>query len=103
MSALSVRRARAGRICLPGRMWRIADAGFSPSVPPGRRDALKTFKKDNPIMQTVLGAFTRPWTMLPYPDAMWRLGRVFSAGGIMRCQGRLAIDLDSTEEEARAA
>ncbi|OPZ23123.1 MAG: Xylose isomerase-like TIM barrel [candidate division BRC1 bacterium ADurb.BinA364] len=54
-------------------------------------------------MQTVLGAFTRPWTMLPYPDAMWRLGRVFSAGGIMRCQGRLAIDLDSTEEEARAA
>ena len=54
-------------------------------------------------MDTMLGAFTRPWNMLDYGEALPHLARHFKRAGIMRNNKKLAITLDSTPDEARAA
>jgi len=54
-------------------------------------------------MNVTLGAFTRPWNMLEYEGALDHLSRLFKVGGIMRNKQKLAISLDSTPEQAKAA
>ncbi|MCX7015548.1 MAG: sugar phosphate isomerase/epimerase [Candidatus Sumerlaeota bacterium] len=54
-------------------------------------------------MDIQLGAFTRPWAMVEYEEAVAHLGKAFRFGGIMRNNKKLAITLDSTPEQAQAA
>ena len=54
-------------------------------------------------MVDLLGAFTRPWGMLDYEEALAHLARVFRLGGLMRNKKKLPISHESSREQAQAA